>query len=89
MAYQAGRHFLQIPGPTNVPGPDLAGVIDNPTIDHRSADFLAGLGAACLEGMKAIFKDARGCDYLSGFGYRGVGGRTGEYAERGATGWSR
>jgi alanine-glyoxylate transaminase / serine-glyoxylate transaminase / serine-pyruvate transaminase len=54
MAYQAGRHFLQIPGPTNVPDRILR-AIDNPTIDHRSADF-AGLGAACLEGMKAIFK---------------------------------
>jgi alanine-glyoxylate transaminase/serine-glyoxylate transaminase/serine-pyruvate transaminase len=54
MAYQAGRHFLQIPGPTNVPDRILR-AIDNPTIDHRSADF-AGLGAACLEGMKAVFK---------------------------------
>jgi alanine-glyoxylate transaminase/serine-glyoxylate transaminase/serine-pyruvate transaminase len=54
MAYPAGRHFLQIPGPTNVPDRVLR-AIDNPTIDHRSADF-ATLGAACLEGMKAIFK---------------------------------
>jgi len=54
MSYQSGRHFLQIPGPTNVPDRVLR-AIDNPTIDHRSADF-ATLGAACLEGMKAIFQ---------------------------------
>ena len=38
MSYQPGRHFLQIPGPTNVPDRVLR-AIDNPTIDHRSADF--------------------------------------------------
>ncbi len=54
MPYQPGRHFLQIPGPTNVPDRILR-AIDRPTIDHRSAEF-AGLGTACLEGMKAIFK---------------------------------
>ena len=54
MPYQPGRHFLQIPGPTNVPDRILR-AIDNPTIDHRSAEF-AALGTACLEGMKAIFK---------------------------------
>ena len=54
MHYQAGRHFLQIPGPTNVPDRVLR-AIDNPTIDHRSADF-AELGKACLEGMKAVFQ---------------------------------
>jgi alanine-glyoxylate transaminase/serine-glyoxylate transaminase/serine-pyruvate transaminase len=54
MNYQPGRHFLQIPGPTNVPDRVLR-AIDNPTIDHRSADF-ARLGADCLEGMKAVFK---------------------------------
>jgi alanine-glyoxylate transaminase/serine-glyoxylate transaminase/serine-pyruvate transaminase len=35
-----GRHFLQIPGPTNVPDRILH-AISNPTIDHRSADFAA------------------------------------------------
>src|SRR5579864_452222 len=54
MSYQPGRHFLQIPGPTNVPDRILR-AIDNPTIDHRSAEF-AGLATACLEGMKAVFK---------------------------------
>jgi len=54
MPYQPGRHFLQIPGPTNVPDRILR-AIDKPTIDHRSAEF-AALGTACLEGIKTIFK---------------------------------
>ena len=54
MAYQSGRHFLQIPGPTNVPDRVLR-AIDNATIDHRSAE--AGeLGLFCLNGMKAVFQ---------------------------------
>jgi alanine-glyoxylate transaminase/serine-glyoxylate transaminase/serine-pyruvate transaminase len=54
MPYQPGRHFLQIPGPTNVPDRVLR-AIDKPTIDHRSAEF-AALASACLEGLKPIFK---------------------------------
>jgi alanine-glyoxylate transaminase/serine-glyoxylate transaminase/serine-pyruvate transaminase len=54
MAYQSGRHFLQIPGPTNVPDRVLR-AIDSPTIDHRGPDA-PGLTLACLEGMKAVFK---------------------------------
>ena len=52
--YHAGRHFLQIPGPTNVPDRILR-AMDHPTMDHRGPEF-AKLGAECLEGMKAIFK---------------------------------
>jgi len=54
----AGRHFLQIPGPTNVPDRILR-AMDAPTIDHRSPAF-ARLGLACLEGMKTIFGAERG-----------------------------
>ncbi len=54
MTYQAGRHFLQIPGPTNVPDRVLR-AIDHPTIDHRGPDF-AQLGLDVLNGMKRIFK---------------------------------
>ena len=36
--YRSGRHFLQIPGPTNVPDRVLR-AIDAPTIDHRGPDF--------------------------------------------------
>lgn len=38
MPYPAGRHFLQIPGPTNVPDRVLR-AISAPTIDHRGPDF--------------------------------------------------
>ena len=54
MTYHAGRHFLQIPGPTNVPDRVLR-AIDFPTMDHRGPDF-AALGKDCLAGMKKVFK---------------------------------
>lgn len=52
--YSAGRHFLQIPGPTNVPDRVLR-AMDHPTIDHRGPAFTE-LGKRCLDGMKTIFK---------------------------------
>ena len=52
--YAAGRHFLQIPGPTNVPDRVLR-AMDYPTIDHRGPQF-AEIGTKCLAGMKTIFK---------------------------------
>ena len=52
--YKAGKHFLQIPGPSNVPDRILR-AMDYPTIDHRGPDF-AKIGAACLAGMKTVFK---------------------------------
>ena len=52
--YAAGRHFLQIPGPTNVPDRVLR-AMDYPTIDHRGPQF-AEIGTKCLVGMKTIFK---------------------------------
>ena len=54
MTHRSGRHFLQIPGPTNVPDRVLR-AIDFPTMDHRGPDF-AALGNEVLEGMKGIFK---------------------------------
>jgi alanine-glyoxylate transaminase / serine-glyoxylate transaminase / serine-pyruvate transaminase len=50
----AGRHFLQIPGPTNVPDRVLR-AIDMPTIDHRGPEFQV-LAKDVLEGMKRIFR---------------------------------
>jgi alanine-glyoxylate transaminase/serine-glyoxylate transaminase/serine-pyruvate transaminase len=50
----AGRHFLQIPGPTNVPDRVLR-AIDRPTIDHRGPEFQR-LGKDVLEGIKRIFQ---------------------------------
>ncbi len=54
MPLHTGRHFLQIPGPTNVPDRVLR-AIDNPTLDHRSAEF-AALGMQVLEGIKRVFQ---------------------------------
>jgi alanine-glyoxylate transaminase/serine-glyoxylate transaminase/serine-pyruvate transaminase len=50
----AGRHFLQIPGPTNVPDRVLR-AIDQPVIDHRGPEF-AKLAAEVLEGLRPIFQ---------------------------------
>ena len=55
---RAGRHFLQIPGPTNVPDRVLR-AIDFPTIDHRGPEF-ATLGKNVLAGMKRVFKTTTG-----------------------------
>ena len=54
MKHRAGRHFLQIPGPTNVPDRVLR-AIERPTIDHRGPEF-AKLGKEVLEGCRAIFR---------------------------------
>jgi alanine-glyoxylate transaminase/serine-glyoxylate transaminase/serine-pyruvate transaminase len=52
--YQPGKHFLQLPGPSNVPDRILR-AMDYPTIDHRGPDFQV-LTKDCIEGMKSIFK---------------------------------
>ena len=49
-----GRHFLQIPGPTNVPDRVLR-AIAQPTIDHRGPAF-ARLGRAVLDGLQRVFQ---------------------------------
>ena len=51
-----GRHFLQIPGPTNVPDRVLH-AIAVPTIDHRGPEF-AELGQEVVAGMKRVFQTA-------------------------------
>ncbi|MDP5878259.1 MAG: aminotransferase class V-fold PLP-dependent enzyme, partial [Dehalococcoidia bacterium] len=51
---QRGRHFLQIPGPTNVPDRILR-AIERPTIDHRGPDF-GRLARGVLDGLKSVFK---------------------------------
>ena len=51
---RSGRHFLQIPGPTNVPDRVLQ-AIAAPTIDHRGPDF-AELGKDIVAGMKRVFQ---------------------------------
>jgi len=54
MTYASGRHFLQIPGPTNVPERVLR-AIDRATIDHRGPEFQR-LGEEVLAGLKQVFK---------------------------------
>jgi len=53
MEFSSGRHFLQIPGPTNVPDRVLR-AMNRPTIDHRSSEF-ARLSLEVLEGLKRVF----------------------------------
>src|SRR6201996_3635290 len=54
MTLHTGRHFLQIPGPTNVPDRVLR-AMDMPTLDHRGPEF-AVLGFEVLAGSKRIFR---------------------------------
>src|SRR5256885_16378082 len=54
--HPSGRHFLQIPGPTNVPDRILR-ALDHPTIDHRGPEF-ARLTLEILEGLRKIFQTA-------------------------------
>ncbi len=54
MAFNSGRHFLQIPGPTNVPDRILR-AIDYPTMDHRGPAF-GKLGLEILAGLKQVFQ---------------------------------
>ncbi len=54
MTREVGRHFLQIPGPTNVPDRVLR-AIDNAVIDHRGDSF-AQIARECLNGLKPIFQ---------------------------------
>jgi alanine-glyoxylate transaminase / serine-glyoxylate transaminase / serine-pyruvate transaminase len=50
----AGRHFLQIPGPTNVPDRVLR-ALSAPTIDHRSVEF-AAIATDALAGLRQVFQ---------------------------------
>jgi alanine-glyoxylate transaminase/serine-glyoxylate transaminase/serine-pyruvate transaminase len=54
MSLHTGRHFLQIPGPTNVPDRVLR-AMDMPTMDHRGPEF-AELGLEVLAGAQRIFR---------------------------------
>jgi alanine-glyoxylate transaminase/serine-glyoxylate transaminase/serine-pyruvate transaminase len=53
----AGRHFLQVPGPTNVPDRVLR-AMNRPTIDHRGPEF-AALSLSILEDLRPIFQTRR------------------------------
>ena len=52
--YMPGRHFLQLPGPSNIPDRVLR-AMDYPTIDHRGTEF-SELALECFNGIKQVFK---------------------------------
>jgi alanine-glyoxylate transaminase/serine-glyoxylate transaminase/serine-pyruvate transaminase len=54
MSHRSGRHFLQIPGPTNVPDRVLR-AIDRATMDHRGPEF-GPMTLEILEGLKTVFQ---------------------------------
>jgi alanine-glyoxylate transaminase / serine-glyoxylate transaminase / serine-pyruvate transaminase len=66
MSYQSGRHFLQIPGPTNVPDRILR-AIDRPTIDHRGPEFVS-LTKGLLHDIRGIFKTESRVVIITGSG---------------------
>ena len=52
--YLPGKHFLQLPGPSNIPDRVLR-AMDYPTIDHRGPEF-SKLALECFKGIKKVFK---------------------------------
>jgi len=56
MGFKSGRHFLQIPGPTNVPDRVLR-ALSRATIDHRGPEF-AQLARELFHGLQQVFKTA-------------------------------
>jgi len=52
--YMPGRHFLQLPGPSNIPDRVLR-AMDYPTIDHRGPEF-SELALECFNDIKQVFK---------------------------------
>lgn len=54
MPRSTGWHFLQLPGPTNVPGRVLEAMA-RPTVDHRGPDF-PELTRACVDGLRWVFR---------------------------------
>ncbi len=54
MSFRSGRHFLQIPGPSNVPDRILR-AINRPTMDHRGPEF-GRFTLGVLERLQKVFK---------------------------------
>src|SRR5260221_14683225 len=57
MTVHTGKHFLQIPGPTNIPDRVLR-AMDRPSMDHRGAEF-AEIGFQSLAGMQRMFRTSQ------------------------------
>jgi alanine-glyoxylate transaminase / serine-glyoxylate transaminase / serine-pyruvate transaminase len=66
MTVRSGRHFLQIPGPSNVPDRILR-AMDQPVMDHRGPDF-AALSTGVIAGMKRIFRTSGAVAILASSG---------------------
>ena len=75
--HRTGRHFLQIPGPTNVPDRILR-AMDTPVIDHRGPEF-SKLGLEVLDGMRAVFRTKSPVIIYPSSGTGACRGRSGEY----------
>lgn len=58
MTYQPGAHFLQVPGPSNIPQRVLR-AMDMPTIDHRGPEF-AKMALGLFESLKRLFRTTAG-----------------------------
>ena len=77
MSRTTGRHFLQIPGPTNVPD-EVLRAMSAPTIDHRGPDF-AELGREVLDGARSGLRHHRPGRRLPELGHGCLGGRPGQH----------
>ena len=66
MSYKAGPHFLQIPGPSNIPGRVLR-AIERPTMDHRGPSF-QDLAVEVLEKIRPVFIENRPLKMVVGAG---------------------
>ena len=80
MSKTAGRHFLQIPGPSNVPDRVLR-AMDMPTMDHRGPEFVH-LTHAVVDGMKKVFQNRGRRCHLPGLRDWCLGSRPGQYLVR-------
>ena len=78
MSGHRGRHFLQIPGPTNVPDRVLR-AMSAPTIDHRGPEF-AVLAADLVERLPRVFRTSRAGRHLPVVRHGRVGGRARQHA---------
>ncbi len=57
-----GRDFLQVPGPTNIPGRVLR-AMDRPAVDHRGPEFIA-LTHRVLPKLREVFRTERGAPVI-------------------------
>ena len=71
MTLHTGRHFLQIPGPTNIPDRVLR-AMDMPGMDHRSAEF-AELGFAVMAASQRMFRTKQPALVFPSSRYRRLG----------------